>query len=82
MCVPYVGDANLGINASAANDNDRTGWSFADLAFRLEMNGTINMFATDGLPDLAAGDGSSLEIGLSKLRPAATPSSTVSTLVS
>jgi len=49
----YV-DAGLGItaNASTANDTDRTAWSFADLAFRLEMSGTINLFGTDGVPDL------------------------------
>ena len=48
----YV-DAGLGmINASPANDTDRTAWSFADLAFRLEMTGSIKLFGTNGLPDL------------------------------
>ena len=70
-------DASLGINATDANDTDRTAWSFADLAFRLEMTGAINLFTTThGMPDLAAAEGSGLEIGLIKYQPAATTFST------
>jgi len=75
-------DASLGINATDANDTDRTAWSFANLAFRLEMTGAINLFTTtDGMPDLAAAQGSGLEIGLRKHHPAAISSCTLFTLV-
>ena len=55
--------ASAGAAAAAA---DRTAWSFADLAFRLEMTGTINLFQTDGVPHLGAAAASNLEVRLCK----------------
>ena len=61
MCIRDRSCSDVG---SSVCFDDPHAWSFAKLAFRLEMSGAINLFVTDGMPDLAAGDGSNLDISV------------------